>query len=860
MNPFFEYITKQLSDKLKKHTVVVWYDESNHFRPYINALPKNETGTPVEKVKIADLDVNLAVFDGSFFKLRSDVEPLVNMDQPEPMLIYLPENKKNRHGSVLMELEKAGITWEPQLKRLARNVLRGKYTDGVIDDLLAPETVTYENIVQFLEQSTGDGGASMLKTILKSNDQITLISEWLVKKRHDSEIEKKEAVAELFKLIANRFGLSLPSDTPVSSARDKTGRYFLVNEFRSDLQGDPPESLAMICAPESKNQMKRIRKVCQMLRKQHAESYIELADQIESDLNLKNTGFQAAHLGIIDTFRFEEQALLKYCSELIEKREYDGAIKVIADRARSFWLDNDLLRRANWEGCRLMAELGLKIESIRSSFPKIGNKTSDWVKAYTTLENQASKNQTQNDRQDTQGWFEADLLHRNLEAWFAKMDEEPEAEKALALIRREYEELLKKMTYEFTTAFKQGEWVIGDTMLQTHIYPEMVESLSGRTAYFYVDAMRYEMGVELYGKLTDVEDLTIRPAICAMPTITSVGMAALLPGASSSFSVVNHKNKLAARIDDTPMPDYSARSKFLKARVPKVYDVLLGKLLQSTTAKLKKQIEHAPLVVVRSQEIDALGEGGDDWLARQLMDSVIGNIARAIRKLSKLGIEHFVVTADHGYQFSLKKEEDMRIDNPGGNTLEIHRRCWIGQGGKTPPGTVRITGAELGYDTDQDFIFPTGLAVLKAHGGLSYHHGGISLQELVIPVISLRIPGDTVDDTPSTKIDIKGYPETLTNRTIGINISLEPDMFDNSPAELRIILLDDGQQVGHVGMANNADFDRTTGCIMLNPGKTANIGMMLTRDDCKNVRIVVQDPSTDAVLAQSEKLPVKLGI
>jgi len=39
-----------------------------------------------------------------------------------------------------VELEKAAITYEPQLKRLARNVLRGKYTDGVIDDLLTPET------------------------------------------------------------------------------------------------------------------------------------------------------------------------------------------------------------------------------------------------------------------------------------------------------------------------------------------------------------------------------------------------------------------------------------------------------------------------------------------------------------------------------------------------------------------------------------------------------------------------------------------------------------------------------------------------------------------------------------------------
>jgi hypothetical protein len=106
-------------------------------------------------------------------------------------------------------------------------------------------------------------------------------------------------------------------------------------------------------------------------------------------------------------------------------------------------------------------------------------------------------------------------------------------------------------------------------------------------------------------------------------------MAALLPGASSSFSVVSHKDKLAVKIENIHMKDYQERSKFLKARIPKVYEVQLGKLLQATSSKLKKQIESASLVLVRSQEIDA--EGGEDWLARQLMDSVIGNIARAIK-------------------------------------------------------------------------------------------------------------------------------------------------------------------------------------------------------------------------------------
>ena len=61
-------------------------------------------------------------------------------------------------------------------------------------------------------------------------------------------------------------------------------------------------------------------------------------------------------------------------------------------------------------------------------------------------------------------------------------------------------------------------------------------------------------------------------------------------------------------------------------------------------------------------------------------------------------------------------------------------------------------------------------------------------------------------------------------------------------------------------MALDAEFDRTTGVLHAAPGTEVTVGLMLTRDDCQTVRVVVQDPATDAVLDQSEELPVKLGI
>src|SRR5262249_22684987 len=152
-----------------------------------------------------------------------------------------------------------------------------------------------------------------------------------------------------------------------------------------------------------------------------------------------------------------------------------------------------------------------------------------------------------------------------------------------------------------------------------------------------------------------VKDLTVRAAVATLPTITPVGMAALLPGASASFSVVDSKGKLAAKIEGTAMTGLADRLRFIRAKVPDVVETTLGKLLGMRPAELTKAVGEASLVVVRSQEIDFAGEMDGDMLARQTMDSVIGNLARAVKKLAAAGVENFVVTADHGHQFSIRK-------------------------------------------------------------------------------------------------------------------------------------------------------------------------------------------------------------
>jgi len=118
------------------------------------------------------MNVSLARFQGSYFGLKATVEFLVAEDLPGPILLYLPGVSRDKKGSVLMELEKGGYCFEWKLKSQARFCLLKKFTDGVIDGMLAPENITYKDIVSFLEQSDTEK-PSVLRMVFKVSGRIT---------------------------------------------------------------------------------------------------------------------------------------------------------------------------------------------------------------------------------------------------------------------------------------------------------------------------------------------------------------------------------------------------------------------------------------------------------------------------------------------------------------------------------------------------------------------------------------------------------------------------------------------------------------------------------------------------------------
>jgi hypothetical protein len=510
---------------------------------------------------------------------------------------------------------------------------------------------------------------------------------------------------------------------------------------------------------------------------------------------------------------------------------------------RSFWAEQDLSRRQiQWELCATLAKLGAEGQRVSGELKSVSGGSKALVDKYTA----------------DQGWHRLDTLHRRLEAQIARMSDEPEAEQAVAVVRAKTDEVLRVLAETFSSALESDKWSVDRTLHQTQIYPQKVQPLPGKVAWFHVDAMRFEMAPELARQLSEAAESEIVPAVAALPSITPLCMAALLPGASASYAVVEQDGKAAARVGTAVLGDVADRMTYLKAQIPDAGDITLEKVLQSTTAKLQSLTGGIRLLVVRSQEIDSLGEK-HELLARQLMDTVIGNLARAVRRLASLGYERFVITSDHGHQFSSRKEDDMKLPAPTGATIELHRRCWIGRGPSIPVGAVHVTGADLGYDSPLEFVFPQGLGVFKAGGGLSYHHGGFTLQELIIPVLSFRMPQSAAaQPVQGAKVKLTADFQVITNRTFVINVEMDADLVSPEPVRLRIVLVHKNEEVGYAGMAHGADFNSADKVLTLTPGKRANVVLLLTKDGIDTVSIMAQDAGSPAVYAELKGIPVKL--
>jgi len=889
-NKLHRRLCQELAKQLSEHRVLLVFDPGQQLRPFLDDIASTQpSGGELGILSLGEQQAHWLAAGSSLYQLRSQLEPHVSADLPDPLLVYLPDHQESESRAVLLELIRAGSSFDIQLVNRARFFLREVLEPDKVEQLLKQPQLTYREIALALEQS-GDGGFSQLKGLFqqqlkRSNapENAELARSWLATDVLDAAITTKGLQNELQDLLHSRWGLSFPADTSLAEWRLRAQRALLLHEFLHDWHGDELTAFAKQSLPVGKAAEENALADVQGLRRNEPAPYIAIAARIEVELDLRSliSGERPGVLGSIDTFPCEEQFLLRSVDAFLAKGDYTKAQELVAARQGSFWLvgqptdAQQSRRRLQWDLARTAAALGLALDLAQAQLPKGAAPVEAWLPYQAEIAHPV------------------DGLQRRLEQQVAELSAS-EVEIALGLeqLRGRYEALLEQQTLRFTDALQQAGWLIPGAFPQTRTWSERVQPGAGRAVVFWVDALRYEMGASLHERFSgwsreQLSDLKLEIAQAALPSITPVGMAALLPGAERSFAVADVDGVPCSVVDGVPVGWSEGKTKrlaHLQQRVPTAVVISLVDLIRSKEAVLIEKLAGNGPVVVTSVGIDNAGERDtDDNLAnvRTDMQRELDTIEDAVRRLAALPLEQplerFVITADHGFlHLPLGREPAMRIDPPDGKTFKLERRCWLGHPSALKPPCVEIQPAALGYGPNGlSLVVPRSSGVFKAGGSLCYHHGGSSIQELLIPLLCFRCTPPTgaqesaagsVSGNKTKAKKQKTWPGTLvekvTNRILMVPIELPVDLLNQGHTRQTVLAAYDCKTQELVAtpiQAIGAELDRDTNRLTLTPGQAATMGLMLPAEvSAKKLYLELRDAATDLVLHKSADLPVDL--
>jgi hypothetical protein len=528
-----------------------------------------------------------------------------------------------------------------------------------------------------------------------------------------------------------------------------------------------------------------------------------------------------------------------------------------------FWCDVEPKLQARWALVASAAEVLLEADRVEKALKKAPASATGMIKEYA---------------EGTEPWCLLDTYHRHMESRWHNFepygdDDQDSIEKLVIRARQRYAKVGSENARRFLTQL-QKKAPDQNVSRQREVFEKLVKPTLGKekTAYVWVDALRFEMGRELARLLKDDFEVDLQVALAAVPTVTEIGMAALLPGAHSAAKVVTvGGGMLALEIDGTVVKDRKDRLAFLKKHAGvEVFDTKLDNLLPKPSKKIREGIANAQLILVTSQEIDELCEQDNITQARRQMDGVLNDLRRGLRVLLDLGVRRIVLAADHGHLFGEELSEDMKVDAPGGETVDLHRRVWVGHGGKADEAFLRAPLSALDMQGEFDLATPWTFACFKVKGGArAYFHGGLSPQELLVPVMTLT-PSSKPQAGPPAEIEWTLVPgsQKLTTRFFSVQVTGEnTGLFDIEPPKVRVELRAKGKTISRAVSASYG-FEQATGDVALRNDETNTKSiaantitlMVIEEPEQKSVGLHLLDAATGAELAKLEKIDVSIAM
>lgn len=256
------------------------------------------------------------------------------------------------------------------------------------------------------------------------------------------------------------------------------------------------------------------------------------------------------------------------------------------------------------------------------------------------------------------------------------------------------------------------------------------------------DAFRYEIGEELQSLIRreDRFDAELEPALSCLPSYTQLGMAALLP--NQTLQLVDDDSGQAL-VDGQSSMGSANRAKILATSVPASTVVLAKDVLGMGRDESRALIRDNDVVYVYHNLIDKTGDTRDtEERVFGAAEETLDELLRLVKKLTNANASNLLVTADHGFIYqnrALAESDFLSAEPEGRQVLYIDRRFVLGKGLRANPSFKTFSPEQLSLSGTLEVQIPKSINRLRLKGsGSRFVHGGATLQEVVIPVISIN--------------------------------------------------------------------------------------------------------------------------
>lgn len=746
----------------KKRHIIFWYDPDKAFKDIIPELE-------IDNVKIIVLEkttnrkgelISTNIFDTKYTLEYRDLESnyLIYSEYPRP------EDRENylidiEKYSEFFVTDKSAMIMEEfnfyrrdfRLNQVIREHLdffgskeRKEKLNKLIDN---PETIKENDLKLAILAVTVNSKVvdiqEIIKSIILDRSKLEAVEKWIGKEF-------------LFQEIKSRF------DLEVEDFQEFLKSLMVVNFYR-EIQEKPDSDLEKYYKGKTNEIYIFVSSLLQ--NKQCSEKIKEIFYELGEELDIKSVidKLEVEALVLGTAFEYFDKLTIKYIAENLnsEVANYERYLKYINIR-----LDNTLYRSKYFDYYKMLItvinllkikdELVIRDKSIDGIFKeyiniyyKIDRLYRDFIVSYDSIKGKSSNELFDKLERKISQFYEKDYL----------------------------EELLSVWADNFTTE--------SGLPLQKDFYNEYIKNSDTRVAVIISDGLRYEIGEEIAEKLkkeASAKEINLKAMLTGLPSFTQVGMANLLP---DNERVIDPLREIYT-ISGISTINTENREKILKLSCEESSAIIFKDFKNMSRNEQDEFIKGKKVIYIYHDNIDGIGDAGkteDETF--EACDMAIKDIVGISKLLSSLGIVNIYITSDHGFLYERKVVEEynkIELDKSEVKPVVIGRRYALYEKEIEQKGCITIK-------IDDYFgVFPRKNQRIKASGnGLQFVHGGLSPQEMIVPVIQYR-SGVHSKKAEKVRVRIKESTGKITSNLNKFTLyQLDPISIKNKVVERDII-------------------------------------------------------------------------